>query len=41
MNVLSAARSIYQREGYRLVSQEPYVGFGKDDLVSEQWELAL
>lgn len=39
-SVLTAARAIYARQGYRLVASEPYRGFGCD-LVSETWELAL
>src|SRR5690606_37452645 len=38
--VLAAARRIYEREGYRLVHQEPHRSFGHD-LVSETWELEL
>ena len=37
---LLAARSIYQREGYRLVDSEPHHSFGQN-LVGEIWELAL
>jgi DNA-binding MarR family transcriptional regulator/GNAT superfamily N-acetyltransferase len=39
-SVLVAARAIYARQGYQLVSAEPYRDFGCD-LVSEIWELAL
>jgi DNA-binding MarR family transcriptional regulator/predicted N-acetyltransferase YhbS len=39
-SVLVAARTIYTRAGYRLVTSEPYHGFGCD-LVSETWELPL
>jgi DNA-binding MarR family transcriptional regulator/GNAT superfamily N-acetyltransferase len=39
-SVLSAARAIYEREGYRLTATEPHRSFGHD-LVGETWELAL
>ncbi|HEY8468289.1 MAG TPA: helix-turn-helix domain-containing GNAT family N-acetyltransferase [Longimicrobiales bacterium] len=39
-SVLVAARRIYEREGYRLVHQEPHHSFGHD-LVGETWELEL
>ena len=39
-SILSAARKIYQDEGYVLTASEPYHGFGKD-LVGETWERAL
>nr|WP_235913535.1 bifunctional helix-turn-helix transcriptional regulator/GNAT family N-acetyltransferase [Pseudoroseomonas coralli] len=39
-DVLVAARSIYAAEGFRLVSEESYHGFGRD-LVGEQWALEL
>ena len=39
-SVLEAARRIYEREGYRLVHQEPHHSFGHD-LISETWELEL
>jgi GNAT superfamily N-acetyltransferase len=39
-SILLAARSIYQKYGFRLVHQEPYHDFGHD-LVSETWELKL
>lgn len=38
---LLAARGIYEKRGFRLVASEPYVGFGKSDLVSENWELVF
>ncbi len=38
---LTAARSIYEKRGFKLLASEPYQGFGKDDLVSETWELVL
>lgn len=38
---LLAARSIYEKRGFKLIESEPYLGFGKDDLVSETWEAAL
>jgi len=37
---LKAARAIYAKAGYRLVSSEPHHSFGAD-LVGEMWELAL
>lgn len=39
-SVLDSARRIYQREGYQLVREKPYTGFGKE-LVSQDWELLL
>lgn len=39
-SVLTAARGIYQKVGYRLVSSEPHHSFGHD-LVGEIWELTL
>jgi DNA-binding MarR family transcriptional regulator/GNAT superfamily N-acetyltransferase len=39
-SVLDAARHLYQREGYRLVSEEPHRSFGKN-LVGQHWELPL
>lgn len=39
-NVLLAARSIYQKAGYKLVKSEKHHSFGKD-LVGETWELEL
>lgn len=38
---LLAARGIYEKRGFHLVKSEPYAGFGKSDLVSENWELLL
>jgi GNAT superfamily N-acetyltransferase len=40
MNVLVAARRIYERAGFRLTAAEPGRYFGKD-LVSETWEMGL
>ena len=39
-SVLTAARAIYAKAGYRLVKSEPHRSFGHD-LVGETWELAL
>jgi DNA-binding MarR family transcriptional regulator/GNAT superfamily N-acetyltransferase len=37
---LDAARHLYEREGYRLVREEPHHSFGRD-LVGQHWELEL
>jgi len=39
-SILVAARAIYAKAGYRLVSSEPHQSFGAD-LVGEMWELTL
>ncbi|MFO1244116.1 MAG: bifunctional helix-turn-helix transcriptional regulator/GNAT family N-acetyltransferase [Ramlibacter sp.] len=39
-SILTAARDIYARRGFTLVTSEPYNAFGHD-LVSETWELRL
>jgi len=39
-SVLTAARAIYDAEGYRVVDTHPEANFGKD-LVAETWELSL
>lgn len=39
-SVLTAARHIYQKAGYRLVASDPHHSFGHD-LVGEIWELEL
>ena len=38
---LRAARRIYQEAGFRLAATERHRSWGRDDLVSESWELAL
>jgi GNAT superfamily N-acetyltransferase len=37
---LDAARHIYEKEGFRLIAEEPHHSFGKD-LVGQTWELKL
>src|SRR6185437_2172988 len=39
-SILIAARHIYERAGFKLVSTEPHRSFGQD-LVGETWERAL
>jgi DNA-binding MarR family transcriptional regulator/N-acetylglutamate synthase-like GNAT family acetyltransferase len=39
-SILTAARAIYRKAGYRLVATEPHRSFGAD-LVGENWELTL
>jgi DNA-binding MarR family transcriptional regulator/N-acetylglutamate synthase-like GNAT family acetyltransferase len=39
-SILTAARHIYERAGFKLVSTEPHRSFGQD-LVGETWERAL
>jgi DNA-binding MarR family transcriptional regulator/N-acetylglutamate synthase-like GNAT family acetyltransferase len=38
---LGAARHLYKQAGFRLVNKEPHKSWGRDDLVSETWELKL
>jgi len=39
-NILSAARHIYEKAGFRLVSEQPHNSFGQN-LVAETWDLKL
>ncbi|MDB5363107.1 MAG: MarR family transcriptional regulator [Rhodospirillales bacterium] len=39
-DILTAARGIYDRAGFRLIASEPHQSFGQD-LVGENWELDL
>ena len=39
-SILLAARRLYQREGFRLIAEEPHCSFGHR-LVGETWELTL
>lgn len=39
-SILTDARTIYERAGFRMVRQEPHCGFGHD-LIGETWELDL
>jgi hypothetical protein len=39
-SILTAARNIYQRAGFRRVAEEPHHSFGVD-LIGETWELEL
>jgi N-acetylglutamate synthase-like GNAT family acetyltransferase len=38
---LPAARHIYQQAGFHLLQQKEHRSWGRDDLVSEIWELKL
>jgi DNA-binding MarR family transcriptional regulator/ribosomal protein S18 acetylase RimI-like enzyme len=38
---LAAARRLYEKAGFVRVKEEPHRSFGRDDLVSETWNLAL
>ena len=38
---LAAARHIYQEAGFRLVQQNKHQSWGRDDLVSQIWEVKL
>jgi len=38
---LPTARHIYQQAGFRLVEEKPHRSWGRDDLVSQIWELTL
>ena len=39
-NILSAARHIYEKAGFRLISEQPHKSFGQN-LVAETWDLKL
>jgi len=39
-NILSAARHIYEKAGFRLVNEQPHKSFGQN-LVAETWDLKL
>jgi len=39
-SILTDARAIYERAGFRMVRQEPHCSFGHD-LIGETWELDL
>jgi GNAT superfamily N-acetyltransferase len=38
---LKAARSIYEKTGFKLMKEEAHQSWGRDNLVAETWELAL
>src|SRR5207302_1413260 len=38
---LKAARSIYEKAGFRLVREEKHSSWSRDDLVAETWEIKL
>jgi len=38
---LPAARHVYQQAGFRLLQQTPHRSWGRDELVSETWEMKL
>ena len=38
---LPAARHVYEQAGFRLVQEKPHRSWGRDDLVSQVWELKL
>lgn len=40
VDVLGAARYVYEKAGFRLVRQEPHTGFGQG-LMDEVWELEI
>lgn len=40
-SILLAARHVYAQAGFLKVTEEPNPAFGRDDLISETWELRL
>jgi hypothetical protein len=38
---LKAARRLYQQAGFQKTTEKTHASWGRDDLVSETWELRL